>query len=42
MRSFTTRIVPLEVRVLDAGDVYDRTKDPAYAHPCPDEVQQFE
>ncbi len=35
-------IVPLEVRVLDDGDVYIRAKDPAYATPGPDEAQKFE
>jgi hypothetical protein len=34
-------IVPLEVRVLDDGDVYIRAKDPAYASPGPEEVQDF-
>jgi beta-galactosidase/beta-glucuronidase len=34
-------IVPLEVRILDDGDVYIRAKDPAYATPGPDEVQDF-
>ena len=34
-------IVPLDVRVLDDGEVYIRAKDPAYATPGPDEVQQF-
>jgi len=36
-----TTIVPLEVRLLDNGDVYIRAKDPAYATPGPDEVQHF-
>jgi len=35
-------IVPLDVRILDDGDVYIRAKDPAYATPGPDEVQKFE
>ena len=35
-------IVPLDVRVLDDGDVYIRAKDPAYATPGPDEAQVFE
>ena len=35
-------IVPLDVRVLDDGEVYIRAKDPAYASPGPDEVQRFE
>ena len=34
-------IVPLDVRMLDSGEVYIRAKDPAYANPGPDEVQQF-
>ncbi|MGI9446351.1 MAG: hypothetical protein ACR2NI_01695, partial [Pirellulales bacterium] len=34
-------IVPLDVRVLDNGEVSIRAKDPAYATPGPDEVQQF-
>ncbi|MCZ6671915.1 MAG: family 43 glycosylhydrolase [Verrucomicrobia bacterium] len=36
-----TTIVPLEVKILDDGDVSIRAKDPAYATPGPDEVQQF-
>ncbi len=36
-----TTIVPLDVRILDDGDVSIRAKDPAYASPGPDEVQQF-
>jgi beta-xylosidase len=35
-------IVPLEVRVLDDGDIRIRAIDPAYATPGPDEVQKFE
>jgi hypothetical protein len=35
-------IVPLDVRVLDDGEIYIRAKDPAYATPGPDEVQKFE
>jgi arylsulfatase len=35
-------IVPLEVRILDSGDVRIRAKDPAYARPGPDEAQKFE
>ena len=35
-------IVPLDVRVLDNGDVRIRAKDPAYAAPGPDEAQAFE
>jgi arylsulfatase len=34
-------IVPLDVRVDDAGEVHIRAKDPDYASPGPDEVQQF-
>ncbi len=34
-------IVPLDVRVLDNGEVFIRAKDPAYAVPGPDEVQDF-
>ena len=34
-------IVPLDVQVLDTGEVYIRAKDPAYGTPGPDEVQQF-
>lgn len=36
-----TTIVPLEVKVLDNGEIYIRAKDPAYANPGPDENQQF-
>ena len=35
-------IVPLEVRILDDGDVYIRAKDPDYAIPGPEEVQDFD
>jgi hypothetical protein len=35
-------IVPLEIKVLDAGDVDIRAKDPDYARPGLVEVQQFE
>ena len=35
-------IVPLDVRVLDDGEIYIRAKDPAYATPGPDEAQEFE
>lgn len=35
-------IVPLDVRVLEDGEVYIRAKDPAYANPGPDEAQKFE
>ncbi|MEM1224641.1 MAG: sulfatase-like hydrolase/transferase [Planctomycetota bacterium] len=34
-------IVPLDVRVLDDGEIYIRAKDPAYANPGPDEAQDF-
>jgi len=34
-------IVPLDVRMLDNGEVTIRAKDPAYATPGPDEVQKF-
>ncbi len=34
-------IVPLEVRILDDGDIYIRAKDPKYAIPGPEEVQDF-
>ena len=34
-------IVPLDVRIDDAGEVYIRAKDPAYASPGPDEAQKF-
>ncbi len=34
-------IVPLDVRVLEDGDIYIRAKDPAYANPGPDEAQKF-
>lgn len=36
-----TTLVPLDVRLLDNGDLYIRAKDPAYATPGPDEAQQF-
>lgn len=36
-----TTIVPLNVRVLDDGEIFIRAKDPAYATPGPDEAQQF-
>lgn len=35
-------IVPLEVKVLDDGDVRIRAVDPRYGTPGPDEVQQFD
>ncbi|MEM9479066.1 MAG: family 43 glycosylhydrolase, partial [Verrucomicrobiota bacterium] len=34
-------IVPLDVRMLDNGEVYIRAKDPDYANPGPDEAQDF-
>ena len=34
-------IVPLDVKVLDDGDIYIRAKDPAYATPGPEEAQRF-
>ncbi|MCS7468749.1 family 43 glycosylhydrolase [Stieleria sp. ICT_E10.1] len=34
-------IVPMDVRMLDNGEVYIRAKDPAYATPGPDEAQEF-
>lgn len=37
-----TTIVPLEVRILDDGDVFIRAKDKNYRNPGPDEVQKFE
>ena len=36
-----TTIVPLDVRILPDGDVYNRATDPDYAVPGPDEVQKF-
>ncbi|EMI57072.1 glycoside hydrolase family 2 [Rhodopirellula sallentina] len=35
-------IVPLDVRMLDNGEVYIRAKDPDYANPGPDEAQKFD
>lgn len=35
-----TTLVPLEVR-MNAGELYIRAKDPAYANPGPDEAQKF-
>lgn len=37
-----TTIVPLEVRIMEDGDVYIRAIDEHYRNPGPDEVQQFE
>lgn len=34
-------IVPLDVRVLDDGEIFIRPKDPAYAAPGPEEAQKF-
>lgn len=34
-------LVPLEVKVLEDGEVYIRAKDPDYAQPGPEEVQKF-
>lgn len=34
-------IVPLDVRMLDNGEVHIRAKDPDYASPGPDEAQDF-
>lgn len=34
-------IVPLEVRILEDGDVYVRAKDPRYGNPGPDESDNF-
>lgn len=36
-----TTIVPLEVKVLENGEIYIRAIDPAYTNPRPDENQQF-
>jgi len=35
-------IVPLEVEIRDDGQISIRARDPDYAHPGPEEVQQFE
>ncbi len=37
-----TTIVPLEVRILEDGEVFIRAKDPHYRNPGPDEAQKFE
>jgi hypothetical protein len=34
-------IVPLEVKVLEGGDINIRAKDPDYAQPGPEEIQLF-
>lgn len=36
-----TTIVPLDVRILENGDIYIRAIDENYAHPGPDEAQKF-
>ena len=36
-----TTMVPLDVRLLDSGELHIRAKDPAYATPGPDEAQDF-
>lgn len=36
-----TTLVPLDVRLLDSGQLHIRAKDPDYATPGPDEAQQF-
>jgi len=36
-----TTLVPLEVTLLQNGELYIRAKDPAYATPGPDEAQSF-
>jgi beta-xylosidase len=35
-----TTIVPLDVKILDDGDIHIRAKDPDYANPGPDEAQK--
>jgi len=37
-----TTLVPLDVRLLENGELFIRAKDPAYATPGPDEAQEFE
>lgn len=37
-----TTIVPLEVRIVEDGDVFIRAKDVYYRNPGPDEAQKFE
>jgi len=37
-----TTIVPMEVRLLDDGELFIRAKDPAYATAGPDEAQKFD
>lgn len=36
-----TTLVPLEVRILDDGEIFIRAKDPRYRNPGPDEAQEF-
>ncbi len=36
-----TTLVPLDVRLLESGELHIRAKDPAYATPGPDEAQEF-
>ncbi len=36
-----TTLVPMDVRLLESGELMIRAKDPAYATPGPDEVQDF-
>lgn len=36
-----TTLVPLEVRVLEDGEIFIRAKDPRYRNPGPDEAQGF-
>jgi arylsulfatase len=37
-----TTLVPLEVRLLDNGELHIRAIDPDYANPGPDEAQKFD
>lgn len=37
-----TTIVPLEVRVLENGEIFIRAKDPAYRNPGPEEAEKYE
>ena len=37
-----TTIVPLDVKVLEDGDIHIRAKDPDYARPGAEEAQKFE
>ena len=34
-------IVPLDVRILDDGEIYIRAKDPDYANPGPEEAESY-